>query len=397
MSSSFTQALAVGAAAALTIGCVGCSTDAPPAVAAAGSSAPLPAAAAATHAAASPPGAAASSPAPAPAMAPPAIIDGETDASGAGDMRPDAPTQQALKVIDEKMDACELVEAVDSLMALVKELKTQPAKVHGCIQAMDVLGQCYITMRKLKPALQVYEDLIAIVEASPEISDSRLYIAGYAIRGGLHEKIAGQGYAERRDADYARATAGGAPEGYGRDIVDQFFNKNPMYKEKLRTGEVPAAWVADRKQYKVGHKVGEASQLIVAKRFDEACEVITSSIATALEQGEGPASYSVISYRHIRAQAYIGLCMLDDAIGDFTAVIDYTTSDDAYIQDPANQESVVQYVEALLDRGGLRHFLGLDGVREDWERAQKAMVSRALLTPKLPACGCCCLNLAVFF
>ena len=369
MSSSFTQALALGAAAVVTVGCVGCSgsTDAPVATAAA-AAAPPPAGPSLA-------GAAASSPAPAlaPAPAPPAAASGETDLSGAGDMRPDAPTQQALKAIDAKIDALELIEATDSLVALVAELKTQPGKVHGCIQAMDVLGQCYIMMRKLKPALQVYEDLIAIVEANSEISESRLYIAGYAIRGGLHEKLAGQGYAERRDADYAKATAGGAPDGYGRDIVDQFFNKHPLYKEKVRTGTVSEAWVEDRKKYKVGHTVGEASQLIVAKRFDEACELITSSIAKALEQGDGPASYSVLAFRHIRAQAYIGLCMLDDAIGDFTAVIDYTTSDDAYLADPVNQESVVQYVEALLDRGGLRHFLGLDGVREDWERAQKAM------------------------
>jgi hypothetical protein len=58
-------------------------------------------------------------------------------------------------------------------------------------------------------------------------------------------------------------------------------------------------------------------------------------------------------------------------------VIDNTNSDPSYLADPANQESVVQYVEALLDRGGLRHFLSLGEalVRDDWERASKAMPS----------------------
>lgn len=304
----------------------------------------------------------------------------ESDAtanSATPDMRPDPDTQLKMDAVDEKIDALELDEATSGLEALVKELKPQSQKVHGCIQAMDVLGQCYIMKRKLRQALQTYEDLIQIVEGSETLAESGLYIAGYAIRGGLHEKIADQGYAERRDADYAKATAGGAPEGYGREIVDQFYDKNKYYKEKLNTGRVPAAWLADRRQYKVGHKIGEANQLMLAKRFDEAANLMTSAIAAALEDGETRASPGVVSFKCTRAQAYIGLCKLDEAIEDFSAVIDNIPSDPEFLADPANQEMVAQYVEALLDRGVLRHFLGSgEGlVRDDWERASKAMPS----------------------
>ena len=74
-------------------------------------------------------------------------------------------TRAALEGIDLLIDAFELPEAVGELQQLIATLRASPSNVNGCIQAMDVLGQCYITMRKLKPALQVYEDLIAIVEA----------------------------------------------------------------------------------------------------------------------------------------------------------------------------------------------------------------------------------------
>lgn len=293
------------------------------------------------------------------------------------DMRPDPDTQQKMDAVDEQIDALELDTAIARLEALVKELKPQPQKAHGCIQAMDVLGQCYIMTRKLRKALETYEKLILLVESSEALSQSGLYIAGYAIRGGLHEKIADQGYAERRDADYAKATAGGAPEGYGREIVDQFYAKNKYYKEKLNTDRVPSAWVADRRQYKVGHKIGEANQLMLAKRFDEAAELTTTAIATALQEGESLASRGVLSFKCARAQAYVGLCKLDEAIQDFSAVIDNTPSTPEYLSDPANQEMVQQYVEALLDRGVLHHFLGTgeELVRDDWERASKAIPS----------------------
>eukprot|EP01043_Picozoa_sp_COSAG02_P053154 COSAG02_NODE_5831_length_4005_cov_6.274366_2_plen_446_part_00 len=297
--------------------------------------------------------------------------------SATPDMRPDPDTQLKMNAVDELIDALELDEATTKLEAVIAELKPQPLKVHGCIQAMDVLGQCYIMKRKLRQALQTYEDLIQIVEGSETLTESGLYIAGYAIRGGLHEKIADQGYAERRDADYAKATDGGAPEGYGREIVDQFYDKNKYLKEKLNTGRVPAAWLADRRQYKVGHKIGEANQLMIAKRFDEAAELITDAIAAALGEGESRASPGVVSFKCTRAQAYIGLCKLDEAIDDFSAVIDNIPGDPEFLSDPANQEMVAQYVEALLDRGVLRHFLdkGEGLVRDDWDRASKAMPS----------------------
>ena len=62
-------------------------------------------------------------------------------------------------------------------------------------------------------------------------------------------------------------------------------------------------------------------------------------------------------------------------MADFTAVIDGTDTTPSKLADQANQETTVQYVEALLDRGGLRHFLGQDGVQEDWSKAEKAMPS----------------------
>ena len=83
----------------------------------------------------------------------------------------------------------------------------------------------------------------------------------------------------------------------------------------------------------------------------------------------------MLAFRHIRAQAYIGLCKLNEAMADFTAVIDGTDTTPSKLADQANQETTVQYVEALLDRGGLRHFLGQDGVQEDWSKAEKAMPS----------------------
>jgi tetratricopeptide (TPR) repeat protein len=375
-SGGYLSIAATAAVAALSLGCVGGACTAAP------DAAPAEAAAAAAAAAAAPVSkegaasgaAAASTPsAPTPISQEPGA-GAETDAP---DIRLDSDTRQKMNAVDAQIDALELEEATASLEALVAELKPQPQKVHGCIQAMDVLGQCYIMNRKLKQALQTYEELIQMVEASPALSESGLYIAGYAIRGGLHEKIGGMDCEALRDADYAKATAGGAPEGYGREIVDQFFDKHKHYKEKKKTGRVPTAWVADRRQYKVGHKIGEANQLIIAKRFDEAADLITAAIAGALEDGENRASPGVLAFKCIRAQAYIGLCKLDEAIADFSTVIDNTNSDPSYLADPANQESVVQYVEALLDRGGLRHFLSLGEalVRDDWERASKAMPS----------------------
>ena len=157
------------------------------------------------------------------------------DPSGSPDMRLDPDTQRSLDAVDALIDKLELPQATEQLVALVEELKQQPLKVHGCIQAMDVLGQCYIMQRQLKKALKVYDNLVQMVEGSRELSESRLYVAGYAIRGGLHEKIADSGYAQRcarllppctplewpstfaagyrRDADYKTATDGGAPVG----------------------------------------------------------------------------------------------------------------------------------------------------------------------------------------
>lgn len=112
-------------------------------------------------------------------------------------MRLDPDTQRSLDAVDALIDKLELPQATEQLVALVEELKQQPLKVHGCIQAMDVLGQCYIMQRQLKKALKVYDNLVQMVEGSRELSESRLYVAGYAIRGGLHEKIADSGYAQR--------------------------------------------------------------------------------------------------------------------------------------------------------------------------------------------------------
>lgn len=106
-------------------------------------------------------------------------------------------------------------------------------------------------------------------------------------------------------------------EGYGRDIVDQFYEKNKLYKRKKQSGQVPAEWVTDRKVYKVGHKVGEASQLIVAKRFDEACDLVTQAIGGALGQGESPtgdrqhsicAACAVPPRYLIRSAVWVRLC-----------------------------------------------------------------------------------------
>ena len=58
---------------------------------------------------------------------------------------------------------------------------------------------------------------------------------------------------------------------------------------------------------------------------------------------------------------------------------------------------VAQYVEALLDRGVLRHFLGKgeELVRDDWERASKAMPSVNVPAPnntRAPLCASLCLS-----
>ena len=102
------------------------------------------------------------------------------------------------------------------------------------------------------------------------------------------------------------------------------------------------------------------------------CALCHHVILSAAPCGSG---YAVLAFRHIRAQAYIGLCKLNEAMADFTAVIDGTDTTPSKLADQANQETTVQYVEALLDRGGLRHFLGQDGVQEDWSKAEKAMPS----------------------
>ena len=191
-------------------------------------------------------------------------------------MRLDPDTQRSLDAVDALIDKLELPQATEQLVALVEELKQQPLKVHGCIQAMDVLGQCYIMQRQLKKALKVYDNLVQMVEGSRELSESRLYVAGYAIRGGLHEKIADSGYAQRcarllppctplewpstfaagyrRDADYKTATDGGAPVGRLRTYVSlpiRRANGNPWIKAGLcltRRATAATSWTSSTRR-----------------------------------------------------------------------------------------------------------------------------------------------------
>lgn len=191
-------------------------------------------------------------------------------------MRLDPDTQRSLDAVDALIDKLELPQATEQLVALVEELKQQPLKVHGCIQAMDVLGQCYIMQRQLKKALKVYDNLVQMVEGSRELSESRLYVAGYAIRGGLHEKIADSGYAQRcarllppctplewpstfaagyrRDADYKTATDGGAPVGRlctSVSVPIRRANGNPWIKAGLcltRRAMAATSWTSSTRR-----------------------------------------------------------------------------------------------------------------------------------------------------
>ena len=258
----------------------------------------------------------------------------EPEPDSVADVQLQPSSRAALEGIDLLIDAFELPEAVGELQQLIATLRASPSNVNGCIQAMDVLGQCYMVLRKLSLAFETYDDLLNTVEADQSISGSNMYSAAYSIRGALHEKLARSGYASQRDADYEKATEAGCPEGYGRGLVDDFMDKHALYKQYKSKEAIPEEWVTHRAQYKLNHKVGEATQLLMEQDFAQA-EASMSRELAALEltfQGESEAdkAHAIIaaqSFRGMRAQARIGLGNVEGALEDFTTVIEMVSID----------------------------------------------------------------------
>jgi hypothetical protein len=194
---------------------------------------------------------------------------------GDGLLRPDAAAQAELERVDELIDALELTAAAEVLRAMVPRLKAN--QLAGAVQALDVLGQCYMIMRALPEALAAYSELIELVESSEELADSaNLYSAAYAVRAGLHGELlreeeaaaaatsaggrrsrggggggAGSGASARaRDADSARAAAAGCPAGYGGALVQEFVAKHELWQAVVRGGTVPPQWERHRAAYR---------------------------------------------------------------------------------------------------------------------------------------------------
>jgi hypothetical protein len=190
-----------------------------------------------------------------------------------------APEARAeLDSIDALIDKLDITAAAARLEHLVLTLKS-PDTLNDCIQALDVLGQCYLYLRDVSRSLDTYEKLLNVVEGDVSISDSRMYSAAYAIRGALHEDLKKPGYAVKRDADFTRAVEAGCPESYGRQMVDDFISRNALYRQHCTTGVIPSEWSQHRQQYKVAHKVGEATQLMMLGRFEDAAALMDAELA----------------------------------------------------------------------------------------------------------------------